>query len=148
MDSLRPKSLFEIKFEVLRCLLITFKSLDSALGHNGPPQLATSFQSSVGLEAKEKRKENIVLLYDLSTAFDAVSHEILLTKLQIYGFDNQATNWMKSFLQHRRQMVLVSGKMSSTQDIKICAHQGSRLAPLLFICLMPDLDQCVQKVCY
>ena len=89
-----------------------------------------------------------MLLYDLSTAFDAVSHEILLTKLQIYGFDNQATNWMKSFLQHRRQMVLVSGKMSSTQDIKICAHQGSRLAPLLFICLMPDLDQCVQKVCY
>ena len=42
-------------------------------------------------------------------------------------------------------MVSVSGKMSSTQEIKICAPQGWRLSPLLCICLMADLDQCVQK---
>ena len=52
VDSQRPKYLFEIKFEVIRRLWITFKSLDSVWGHNGPPQLVTSFQSSVGIGLK------------------------------------------------------------------------------------------------
>ena len=38
-------------------------------------------------EAKEKRKEILVLLYDLSSAFDTVSHQILLEKLKLYGFE-------------------------------------------------------------
>ena len=42
------------------------------------------------LEAKEDRKEILVLLYDLSCAFDSVQHNILLEKLQIYGFDKSA----------------------------------------------------------
>ena len=41
----RPKYLFEIKFEVLRCLWITFKSLDSARGHNGHPQLEHHYRA-------------------------------------------------------------------------------------------------------
>ena len=38
------------------------------------------------LEAKEKKKEILVLLHDLSAAFDTVSHQKLLEKLQMYGF--------------------------------------------------------------
>ena len=97
------------------------------------------------LEAKEKRKEILVLLYDLSAAFDTVSHEILLKKLQIYGFDKLAMKWIKSYLENRTQMVSVSGKMSTAQEIRIGTPQGSRLSPLLFICLMADLDLCVQN---
>ena len=48
------------------------------------------------LEAKENKKEIMVLLYDLSSAFDTVSHEMLLTKLEIYGLDSNAIRWMKS----------------------------------------------------
>ena len=37
------------------------------------------------LEAKEQRKKIIILLYDLSSAFDTVCHEVLFKKLQSYN---------------------------------------------------------------
>ena len=97
------------------------------------------------MEAKEEKKEILVLLYDLSSAFDTVNHEILLTKLEIYGLNKCALNWVKSFLDGRKQLVTVSGKMSSVQEMKTGTPQGSRLSPLLFICLMADLDLWIEN---
>ena len=91
-------------------------------------------------EAKEKKKEILVVLYDLSSAFDTVSHEILLNKLQIYGLNKHAIKWLKSFLENRKQMVTVSGKKSNTLTTNIGTPQESRLSPLLFICLLADMD--------
>ena len=59
----------------------------------------------------------ILLLYDLSSAFDTVSHKILLEKLQLYGFDDHAMKWTKSFLEDRQQIVSIDGKCSNTQNI-------------------------------
>ena len=56
------------------------------------------------LDAKERNKEKILLLYDLSSAFDTVSHEILLKKLKIYGLDEHELKWMKSYLHEREQL--------------------------------------------
>jgi hypothetical protein len=92
------------------------------------------------LEAKEMRKEILIILYDLSAAFDTVPHQILIEKLQLYGFSKQAIKWMESYLSNRKQFVEVSGKRSSEQEINIGTPQGSRLSPLLFIILMADLD--------
>ena len=92
------------------------------------------------LEAKENKKEIMVLLYDLSGAFDTVSHEMILSKLEIYGLDTHALKWLKSYLVERRQFVTVSGEMSSSQEMNIGTPQGSRLSPLLFLCLMADMD--------
>ena len=82
----------------------------------------------------------MVLLYDLSSAFDTVSHEMLLSKLEIYGLDTHALKWLKSYLVERRQFLTVSGEMSSSQEMNIGTPQGSRLSPLLFLCLMADMD--------
>ena len=48
--------------------------------------------------------------------------------------------WMKSFLEERKQTVAVNEKISSAKEINIGTPQGSRLSPLLFVCLMADLD--------
>ena len=71
------------------------------------------------LEAKEHKKEIVLILYDLSSAFDTVSHKILITKLQLYGFDDHAIQWLKSYLENRKQIVTVSGKLSNTQEVNI-----------------------------
>ena len=92
------------------------------------------------LEAKERKKEIMVLLYDLSSAFDTVCHQILLDKLYIYGFDDLSIQWMESYLSNRKQMVEISGKVSTTQELTTRTPQGSRLSPLLFIILIADMD--------
>ena len=73
-------------------------------------ELLTLFDSL--LEVKENRKEIMVILYDLSAAFDTVSHEVLLEKLKVYGFDDSSLKLMKSFLKDRTQYVQVAVKKS------------------------------------
>ena len=92
------------------------------------------------LEEKEKKKEILVVLYDLSSAFDTVCHKVLLNKLKMYGFNKNAIKWMSSYLEERKQMVTVDGQTSSTQTTNIGTPQGSRLSPLLFVCLIADMD--------
>ena len=58
----------------------------------------------------------------------------------MYGFCNHSIKWMESYLSNRKQMVEVSGKISSVQETNIGTPQGSRLSPLLFIILMADMD--------
>ena len=40
-------------------------------------------------------------MIDLRKAFDLVSHEIILNKLQMYGLDNKAMDWFGSYLEDR-----------------------------------------------
>ena len=101
-------------------------------------ELLTLFQTL--LDAKDENKEILLVLYDLSSAFDTVSHDTLLAKLKLYGFDDLAVKWMESYLRQRKQSVCVSGKISEEIEITQGTPQGSRLSPLLFICLMADMD--------
>ena len=110
---------------------------------NTTTELLTLFDTI--MEAKEKKKEILVLLYDLSAAFDTVSHKILLEKLKLYGFDNNSMAWMETFLQNRKQSVEVCGKISKYQDMSTGTPQGSRLSPLLFVVLMADLNLWTEK---
>ena len=92
------------------------------------------------LDAKQDKKEILLIMYDLSSAFDLVDHKILIAKLKIYGCDSNALKWIGSYLKNRKEFVTVAGEMSKTIDINTGVPQGSRLSPLLFICLMADLD--------
>ena len=97
-------------------------------------ELLTLFDSL--LEGKENRKEIMVILYDLSAAFDTV----LLEKLKVYGFDDSSLKWIKSFLKDRTQYVQVAEKKSEIKVTNIGTPQGSRLSPILFLCLMADME--------
>ena len=97
------------------------------------------------LEAKEKKKEVALVMYDLSAAFDTISHEILCEKFVAYGFQEEAMRWIKSYLTNRKQAVMVDGHISSHKMVTTGCPQGSRLSPILFICLMADLDLYTEK---
>jgi len=51
---------------------------------------------------------------DLAKAFDYVSHEILIMKLQYYGLQEENINWFKSYLFNRRQRVKLN--INNIQD--------------------------------
>ncbi|KAL5252011.1 hypothetical protein ACHWQZ_G014978 [Mnemiopsis leidyi] len=93
------------------------------------------------------KKENVVLLLlDLSAAFDTINHRLLLNKLQrLYGINDVAINWLSSYLSNRSYKVVVNQKSSGECLLKIGVPQGSILGPLLFILYTKDLESIVTK---
>uniref|UniRef100_A0A3B3DCY4 Reverse transcriptase domain-containing protein n=1 Tax=Oryzias melastigma TaxID=30732 RepID=A0A3B3DCY4_ORYME len=76
---------------------------------------------------------------DLSAAFDLLDHELLINKLNSYGFETSATEWIKSYLDNRSFTVLFNGSYSEKQKLCCGVPQGSCLGPLLFSIFMNDL---------
>ena len=52
-------------------------------------------------------------MIDMSAAFDVVDTELLLEKLKLYGFDQNAVQWIWSYLTYRSQAVYIEGSLSS-----------------------------------
>ena len=46
-------------------------------------------------------------MLDLSAAFDLVEHDILLKKLKVYGVEEGASDWIRSYLIERHQAVWI-----------------------------------------
>ena len=57
-------------------------------------------------------EEAALVVIDQSKAFDIIDHKILLEKLRIIGFCNQAVDIMKSFLENRHQYFQVQSQNS------------------------------------
>ena len=82
-------------------------------------------------EAIDQGKVTLGLFIDLSKAFDTVNHDILLAKLEFYGFRGVGLKLLKSYLSSRTQFVQYNGYNSFSKHIKCRVPQGSVLGPLL-----------------
>ena len=85
------------------------------------------------------------IFIDLKKAFDTVDHKILTDKLLHYGIRGNANEWIKSFLENRKQFVSINGFESELKSVKCGVPQGSTLGPLLFLIYVNDLYQSFKK---
>ena len=77
------------------------------------------------------------LLTDLSKAFDWLPRDIIIAKLNAYGFDIKALNFIYDHLRNRKQRRKIDNAYSSWQSILYGVPQGSLLGPLIF-----NIDLC------
>ena len=68
---------------------------------------------------------------DLLKAYDCISHELLIAKLECYGLDEISLKLILNYLSHRKQRTKVESSCSSWFDIYIGVPQGTILGPLL-----------------
>ena len=66
------------------------------------------------MKSLDSHKYVILVLLDLSSAFDSVDHDILMNKLYKIGVRGRAYSWVKSYLSSRTQAVEIGEAMSET----------------------------------
>ncbi len=67
--------------------------------------------------ARADSKSSILMLLDLSIAFDTVNHQILMSTLLVKGISGTALQWFVSYLTDRSVKVSWRGEVSKSQHL-------------------------------
>ena len=82
----------------------------------------------------------------MSKAFDCLNHELLIAKLNPYGFTLPALKLAHDYLSDKKQRTRVNNSYSTWFAIFFVVSQGSILGPLLFNIFLTDLFFILNKI--
>lgn len=105
------------------------------MNHSSPVALVRFLNDL--LRSSDSGSPSLLILLDLSAAFDTVDHSILYRRLQEVGITGTALDFFHSYLSGRQEYVALGNLTSSVR----CVPQGSVLVPLLFFIYMLPLEQ-------
>lgn len=93
----------------------------------------------------ESNTQTDIGVLDFSKAFDKVSHNKLILKLEQYGVRDNIVCWLQNFLMTRSMQVVVNNRSSKSAHVQSGVPQGTVLGPLLFLTYINDLPSQVSS---
>ncbi len=141
------KTLERVVFNQLSLFLSQYNKLDAKQsgfrsGHSTETALLSVTEAL--RVAKADSKSSVLILLDLSAAFDTVNHQILLSTLSSLGITGIPLRWFESYLTGRSFRVAWGGEVSKAHQLVTGVPQGSVLGPLLFSTYTTSLGPIIQ----
>ena len=96
--------------------------------------------------AMDSKKGTILVMIDLSSAFDTIDHSILLGRLELrYGITSIVLKWFRSYLYGRVQRINIDDSVSPPHPLTTGVPEGSVLGPLLFSLYVHSLGGIIRE---
>ncbi len=98
-------------------------------------------------DSMDKQNVTLLVMLDLSAAFDTVSHSVLFDTLESqFGVSGTVLGWFKSYLNNRKQRILIGNDILSNDFNLDCGvPQGSCLGPILFVLYISSLYDVISR---
>src|SRR5271156_4497020 len=122
-------------YEPLQSAYHPYHSTETALLH---------VQNAI-LIGMDKQKVTLLVMLDLSAAFDTVDLNILLQWLESIGIRGLVLSWFSSYLSNHTQSVFLKGVSSEAVNLSCGVPQGSVLGPILFNIYSQPLGEIARK---
>ena len=108
-----------------------FPVLQSAYRHKHSIETALLKVTNDILLNMNDQRVTLLLLLDLSVAFDTVDHDTLLHRLRFtFGINGKVPSWFLSYLSGRSQQIAFNEALSAEFELQCAVPQGSCLGPL------------------
>ena len=81
----------------------------------------------------DQKKVSVIVLLDLSKAFDSIRHDLMLSKVRKAGVSESACAWFQSYLSQCQQVVKFQNTVSDPLPLTVRVPQGSIMCPVLYV---------------